>query len=765
MKSNASKHSPKRASSTLSTHPVQRPFLNKSTVAATLAAQSASRPSAARSYYLSFILMFLPLSVVNAQDGTESLSLLARQLEQQNDQIRFTTGPLQLSDDFGPFLGDIEEGLIVATVLQLKTPLTREIRAKLDRIGVALESFLGGTTYLAAFTAGIASKDSVNSVFEQVVAGVQKLRPPEKVRRGAGQPLEFSDQLDEEAERSEVTLSVKFLRAVEAETARQELEQNDLEVLNQLDAHTWVVRGGPEDAAKIADSELVIVVDSGPAPFLPLNYSARVVVRSDHVQRFLHGGPSYEGFTGKGVRVGIADNGIDHNHEDFATTNPAGSRVYNQRVGSGRHGTHVASIVAGNGVNSQPANLPPFSLRGHAPEAEVGDYETMRASVSNYYESINVHGTDVTNHSYVQSENGYGVVAEGLDRIVRGDADHDGEIVPMRPQVWAAGNNGVNRRYGNESGYYSVFTSAKNTISVGSVDTRDSRVSSFSSLGPTLDGRIKPDVMAPGCGDSMSDPAAGIRAALRGTQDYEERCGTSMAAPVVSGVIALMMEAYQYGLDGDGEQTLLPSTYKAILVNTAVDQVKTARYDEREFENPDTGAPLSYFAGPDFATGFGIVDAYRAVSTIANGGLWRESVIDSTGDTDTFCVRVGEGAVEIKATLAWDDEPGSLLTRVSSTKLVNDLDLELVAPDGAVVRPWTLEPPPIAEQDGQRDPIAPDDIVAADRGRDRRNNVEMANEMSPIAGEWKIVVRGFHLPYAKQQPYSLVSTLPLERCS
>jgi hypothetical protein len=59
-------------------------------------------------------------------------------------------------------------------------------------------------------------------------------------------------------------------------------------------------------------------------------------------------------------------------------------------------------------------------------------------------------------------------------------------------------NQGVTSQYDNERGYYSIYAPAKNAIGVGAVNANNSSLASFSSLGPTFDGRIKPDVMAAG---------------------------------------------------------------------------------------------------------------------------------------------------------------------------------------------------------------------------------------------------------------------------
>ena len=719
---------------------------------------------------LSFaIIIALPvLAPAHAQEEAEEPASLPEVLAEQNRAISLGAEPLRLELDFDEAAlagaGALDaDARAIGVIVQLEAPLTPESKAELEASGATVEEHLGGTTYLLAVEPGQQLGETSGMLARMSVGGAL-LSPDAKILPGVFEEIEAPGELEAEAEAAEPSLTVEFLSVVGAEEARSVLEGRGFEVLEQLSPHSFAVRGGPEDAQGLAEIPSVKVVDGGPVPFLPLNATGRRNAESDLAQLFSLGGaaPTYGGVTGSGVRIGVADSGVDQAHDDFdavtATGTAGTSRVYNPRPGSGGHGTHVASIVGGSGLNADANGHPAFSLRGHAPEAEIGDYAQMGSTYGNYHAAIVDDATDVSNHSYVQSFDGYSTAAKRLDEIVRGDASHDGDAIPARPQVWAAGNNGTGAQYGNEEGYYALFTSAKNTISVGSSDSRDDRTSDFSSLGPTFDGRIKPDIVAPGCNDSIRSPSRGILAASSGSQGYTGKCGTSMAAPVVSGIVGLMMEAHQNS--SASGTTLYPSTYKALLVQTARDMVKTDAFPDREFNNPDTGSALLYHAGPDFATGYGLVDANAAVRATADPDRWRQAIAGRTGEVDTYCVDVPAGAGEIRATLAWDDEPGSTVTSITSTKLVNDLDLELVAPDGTVVRPWTLDPLPVSASpgDGAPDPITAADVVPARRDVDRRNNVEMANVPLPAAGEWKVRVRAFNLPNANAQPYSLASS-------
>ncbi|MCH8189375.1 MAG: FHA domain-containing protein, partial [Proteobacteria bacterium] len=128
----------------------------------------------------------------------------------------------------------------------------------------------------------------------------------------------------------------------------------------------------------------------------------------------------------EGVNVGICDSGIDQANNDFSqiTTGgaPGASRVYNQRPGAGSHGTHVASIAGGNGINSFANGLPGFILRGHAPQSGLGDYPSFGSNAQRYHDAIVNDGTHVFAADLVSRT---GTLLNGLkveqERLTHGD--------------------------------------------------------------------------------------------------------------------------------------------------------------------------------------------------------------------------------------------------------------------------------------------------------------------------------------------------------
>jgi hypothetical protein len=222
-----------------------------------------------------------------------------------------------------------------------------------------------------------------------------------------------------------------------------------------------------------------------------------------------------------------------------------------------------------------------------------------------------------------------------------------------------------------------------------------------------------------------------------GTDDctfpYDDVGGTSMSTPATTGAAALIVQ--QYRTRGT---TPWPSTVKALLVHTAIDQCCI----DSQGIDADT-------AGPDYAFGYGLIDVQAAVDLLRdsrNGhvvqaagfggwgacdpdpGMLCDPGGDGIDDTDVYVVNLPPGLANYRVTLVYDDLPGAggLLAR-GQAALQNDLDLYLIAPDGTVSRPWVLN----------RNNTA----AAATTGRDSLNPVEVVDLVNPAGGEWRIVVR------------------------
>jgi hypothetical protein len=201
--------------------------------------------------------------------------------------------------------------------------------------------------------------------------------------------------------------------------------------------------------------------------------------------------------------------------------------------------------------------------------------------------------------------------------------------------------------------------------------------------------------------------------------------GTSMATPVVSGVAALVLE------EANTRNIAMPSAaMKALLIQTAQDVQGIGQAT----------------VGPDYATGWGIVDAEAAVNLLRQGGL-AQGTLNATGNpsawTRTFYVP--ENQAEVHLTLVWDDPAGVPGGQI----LVNDLDLRLIAPDTTVFTPWILNP------------ANPGQAAVRNGGNDAVNNVEQVSVVNPMEGVWTVRVsaNAGNLPQAPQA-FSVASLLP-----
>ena len=283
---------------------------------------------------------------------------------------------------------------------------------------------------------------------------------------------------------------------------------------------------------------------------------------------------------GTGVGVAIIDSGVTRAHDDLG-----GNRVVQfvdfvdfqpQPHDGYGHGTHVAGIIAGNGYDSGGAR------RGIAPGAhllvlraldELGDgfISNAIAAIDYVIEHRAVYNVRVINLS----------VAAGVYESYQTDplalaarrAVDAGIVV-----VTAAGNHGRNERGQAQLGGITSPGNAPWVLTVGAAshngtaDRRDDSVAPFSSRGPSrIDLVQKPDIVAPGVGmESLADPGSTLFAARPAariwgsvateSQPYLSLSGTSMAAPVVSATVALMLQA---------NPALTPAAVKSILQASA----------------------------------------------------------------------------------------------------------------------------------------------------------------------------------------------------
>ncbi|NDE85286.1 MAG: hypothetical protein EB056_04570, partial [Verrucomicrobia bacterium] len=385
------------------------------------------------------------------------------------------------------------------------------------------------------------------------------------------------------------------------------------------------------------------------------------------------------------------------------------------------HATHVAGTMIASGVTT--------TAKGMAPSAKINSYDwtsdktemTAAAAVLN----TDTNKILISNHSYGYVSGWVGVFGGspyrtyewygagtgttgadssfGLYNTYARDSDSLAYSAPCYLMFRSAGND----RYDNPSNGQAVGLSAnatsvvnydrtqhpagdnsyrggyetisydalaKNVITIGSVSdaingtnrsSSSANLSGFSSTGPTDDGRIKPDVVANG---------EDLYSTLNGSDtSYGSMSGTSMASPNAAGAAALVAQQYILSF-GKGMRS---STLKGLLIHTA----------------DDRGNP-----GPDYQYGWGLINAQAAVDLIrdqkANTNKLRliEGTIDNVTNRTISHRFLWDGTNPIRVTLAWIDPAGGAFTTADSRspRLVNNLDLKIVRPDGVTNLPFVM---------------------------------------------------------------------------
>ncbi|MBD3182551.1 S8 family serine peptidase [Candidatus Poribacteria bacterium] len=252
-----------------------------------------------------------------------------------------------------------------------------------------------------------------------------------------------------------------------------------------------------------------------------------------------------KGYYGEGIVIAVLDTGFDLAHESLQNIRILAEYdfIYGDSdtkdtppeddIGQDNHGTEVLSILAGNS---------PGMFIGVAPEAEYILAKTERVSYNGTIfeqeieedwwiaglEWAEINGTNVVSSSLGYSDwYSYSDMdgSTAKTTIAANIAIEKGISI-----VVSAGNEGKS----SEWPYISAPADGFNVIAVGAVDD-SGRLADFSSIGPTYDGRIKPDVVAMGKNTYTADPNS--------VDGYRQQDGTSMATPLVAGTVALLLQA------------------------------------------------------------------------------------------------------------------------------------------------------------------------------------------------------------------------------
>ena len=289
------------------------------------------------------------------------------------------------------------------------------------------------------------------------------------------------------------------------------------------------------------------------------------------------------------------------------------------------------------------------------------------------------------------------------------DGNSDGEIDDDSLGSPATGKNvvtvaaGENERPSISSTWGGMFGYPAAPISTDKAADTSEGLAAFSSRGPTDDGRMKPDITAPGSfilsTKSRSTTSTGW-GAYSGNSNYTFMGGTSMSCPLTAGAAALIT---QHLIDNDGHSDPNSSLVKAIFTASARDM-------QGQYSSSTNGAGEP---APNIHEGWGLVDLRSAVNT-----TWIDGDSVQTSEERGWSFIVPAASPDLRVALSWTD-PAS--TPSAGTNLVNDLDLAVKDPSGT----WT-------------------------NLSNNLDNLRALSFASPAQGSWEVHVLGTSVPTGPQ---------------
>ena len=673
------------------------------------------------------IFCLLPVSpVVLADDGVFFD-------EAEKDRVRGTTPKPRR-----PFLIDVgsrvfEPGLATPIArgagrtevyIQFERPLRGKERGELRRLGVRFYGVVGATSYRAKLKDG--ALEALHA--HPLIRGIEPVAPQDKLTGAI-----FNDTVAAHAVNADGTLlvRVRFYEDVKLKQALKVLDRAGIAVPDRSELlfnEKLLVHATQAQLLDIAGDGSVRAIEEISPPPQVHNTTSQAISNVDDIQA------APFNLDGSGVIMGIWDGGeVLTTHLDLT---PRVTLAENSSPND--HSTHVAGTMIGSGANQANAE-------GMAPNGgQLFSYNFNGSPVTEQENAVDNRNIVLSNHSWgavvgwefqgnpgvwVQTGNtglngAYNgttadwddlVVDKGL--IVMKSSGNDGNDCNPNPPFDCDGvTGGDGRRYNN----IAQRGNAKNIITVGAVND-NTTIANFSSAGPADDGRIKPDVVANGVGLN-STWAGGVTLNSCGANSGVQYCsigGTSMSTPTVSGIVADLVQRYRDEIGGDPS----PDIIKALLVNSS----------------QDLGRP-----GPDYTFGHGLVDALAAVNIIDVGQVRILTGAVDQGDVDEYIVAVPGGTPNLRVTLNWIDPEGQ--ANSGNPDIVNNLDVEVIAPDGTTFFPW------IGPGTGAAN-------VANNATRTGPNSIDTVEDLlvdNPDQGFWTVRVKGTGVPEGPQN-YALVA--------
>ena len=568
-------------------------------------------------------------------------------------------------------------------ILQFENTLSPSDRKLMESQGWRLEAFLDSHSFLGSYQGALDAK----KLKAFGVRAVVEAKPSYKFSKELTDLLGAARGTDPSVE-----VWAGIIKSWDPVAVREQLGDRGFVITNAELARYRVLelRCTKSQLMSLAALPFIEFVQVKPPADQPLNNKSIANSRGNILRSTL---PGQRALSGKNVVVGVGDDSSPAFHIDLANTiDRAGST-------GATHGLHVMTTLAGTGTRAE-------LFTGYAPASQL--VAQIFSNILRYTD------TYIQDHGMVLTNNSYGNIVDdcesfGLYDLYSSVVDQQHIVHPSLLHVFAAGNSGSYTCGAFPAGYHTVlggYQSSKNAIMVAATD-EFGVIAGYSSKGPVNDGRLKPDIAAQG-----TRVFSGIM-----NSNYGVSSGTSMAAPAVTGGLALLYERYRQ-LNGGAD----PDNYlmKALLLNGATD-----------IDRP----------GPDYRSGYGWMNLLRSVRMLEGNGFVKGVVAEGNTKTHTFTIPSSVDYSVLKVMLCWNDPQAAPL---ASATLVNDLDLVVIGPDGQSLQPLILNS---AAASVESDAVA---------GVDRINNTEQVTLLNPAPGTYQIRINGFRLSGSNQQEYAVV---------
>jgi hypothetical protein len=620
-------------------------------------------------------------------------------------------------------------------LVQLNSPLEPAWRAQLKSAGVAMLKYVPDDAFITSFNN--VSPATIRSL--SFVRWVGPYSPGQKIH-----PKLLSHA--QSALKSSQAIAVNALVSAQATPAELAVVRSyfvkvaDESALRQ----GTIVRGQMQPAFldQLAASSAVLWIERTPKRKL-VDEAASKLVGGDDGQVATRTTTQQLGFDGSGIIVSVADTGLDTG--DTNTLHPdvhgrvVGFKAYGSipdgSDGYG-HGTHCAGIVAGNAATGEtdPDTGQYYGL-GVAPgsllfiqrifDDNAGEADPFPSDATLTQDAVQ-NGAAIGSNSWGNDVHGeYDTDSSQFDELVR---DADPSTPGDQPYIleFSSGNAGPDSEsVGSPATGKNVLTTGASenqpgtlALTYGLYGDGPDTMADFSSRGPCEDGRIKPDVVAPGTWiASLASFAAFDEASVAWSpidDYYVYMGGTSMAGPHAAGAAAVFAQFYK---STHTNAMPSPALVKAALINSA-NKLDDLNGGPGPVPNNDEGWGRINLANIVFTNITGTPRYFEYVD---------QSALLTNGQVYVRHTLVQNSDVPLKLTLAYTDVagfPGAI------PALVNDLDLEVVAPDGTVYRGNQF-----ASDDSAPNPPTADDL----------NNVEGVYLSQPIPGDYTVRVRATHV--------------------